>query len=215
MFYIYIIRNLTNNKIYVGKAAKPLQRFAEHKSIANGTKPREFSLIHAALRKYSETNFTFQIIEEWENEADAYQAEEFWIEFLRTDVSKFGKEAGYNVNAGGLGAGSGVANPMFGKTHSDDAKAAMSAKRKGELNPNFGKHFSDKTKSIMSVKKENVYLGENNPRAKLTNTQADAIRNQWGTGDFSINTLASLYGVKRSIVERILRGETYKGTNNG
>jgi len=210
MFHIYVIQNKLNNKIYVGKTSNPIRRYAEHRGIANGAKPREYSLIHAAIKKYGIDNFIFSVIEEWENEQDSYNAEEFWIEFFRTDVSKFGKEAGYNVNAGGRGAKSGALNPMFGKTHSPEVKAKMSAQRSGALNANFGKHFSDETKQIMSKKKQNIYLGENNPRAKFTNDQAENIRSEWNAGGISMSELALKFNVRRNVIWKILRNKTYR-----
>jgi DNA invertase Pin-like site-specific DNA recombinase len=118
--------------------------------------------------------------------------------------------SGYNVNGGGFGARSGSGNPMFGRTHSDKVKASMSAKRKGKLNPNFDKNASPNTKRAMSLKKKGIYLGENNPKAKLTNEQAQMVRVLFANGDISINQLAKQFGVHRNVIERILRNETYK-----
>lgn len=211
MFYIYVIQNKINHKLYVGKAAKPLLRFAEHKSIANGAKPKEFSLIHMALKKYGVDNFTHQIIEEWENEQDAYEAEEFWIDFFRSCNKKFGKDAGYNVDPGGKGTGSGPFNPMFGKSHTPETLAKMSLKQSGDQNPNFGKHWSEEIKDVMSAKKQGIYLGENNPRAKLTNLQAQEIKIKYETGNYSTSELADEYGVARKVIWKIVTNQTYKG----
>lgn len=208
MFYIYCLQNLLNSKIYVGKSAKPLQRLKTHISIANGAKPREFSLIHAAIKKHGIDNFKFQIIEEWANEEDAYEAEEFWIAFLQSHVGKHGKEAGYNISPGRTGFRSGSDNPMFGRRYTEEERLIMSVKTTGQLNPNFGKLFSLETKNLMSDLKKDLYLGENNPRAKLTNSQAEEIR---ANTHMSINEMSIKYGVKRNVIERVLRGETYKG----
>lgn len=156
MFYIYCIQNIINNKIYIDKAANPLKRFKEHQSIANGAKPREFSVIHAAIKKHGIENFTFQIIEEWEKENEAYDAEEFWISFFCSDVIKHGKEAGYNIGPGGLGASSGNFNPMYGKFHTEEAKLAMSQKRTGNLNPRFGKEVSENTRKMISESRKKI-----------------------------------------------------------
>jgi hypothetical protein len=45
---------------------------------------------------------------------------------------------------------SGKKHPMYGKTHSDESKAKMSAARRGKNNPLYGKHHSKKTKEKIS-----------------------------------------------------------------
>jgi len=209
LFYIYVIQNKINDKLYVGKTGKPLKRFAEHINIASGSKPREHSLIHSALSKYGTDNFTFQTIEEWEDERDAYEAEKFWIEFFRSNVSKFGRDAGYNVNEGGMGAGTGSANPMFGKTHSTETIAKMSKNRTGEGNAMFGRKHTDKTKALIAEIRTN-YDGEKNPRALLTNLQAQEIRTKFETKKYTTKDLGTEYNVKTKIIWKIVTNQTYR-----
>jgi group I intron endonuclease len=104
-YYVYIIQNTINLKIYVGKSfERKTSRYAEHISLAKrGAKSKDYSLIHAAISKYGEMNFTFKIIEWFDNEKDSLEAEIFWIEFFRTDVNRFGRDCGYNLTAGGDG----------------------------------------------------------------------------------------------------------------
>lgn len=210
MFFVYIIQNRLNNKIYVGKSSNPTRRFEEHKKIAKGSKPKEFSIIHSAIHKYGEPNFLFFTIEEYQIEQDAYDAEEFWISFLRTDITRFGKDCGYNANGGGMGARSGPENHMFGKHHTDETKALMSSQRKGELNANFGKHFSDATKIIMANKKAGLYLGQNNPRAILTDNQAKEIREKRKNGLYTIKQLADMYYVSKRTIEKVIYNITFR-----
>lgn len=209
MFYIYIIQNKINNKIYVGKTKSPNSRFNNHKNIASGSlaKAKEFKTIHAALKKYGFDNFNFMVIEEWENENETYEAEKFWIEFLDS------KRNGYNETVGGEGVGSGSDNPMFGKRHSEKAKLAMSEKRKREKHPLWGKNHSAETKNKLSKLKIDKYNGEKNPRAKLSNKDAQRIRSLHKTKDISINGLAKMFSVNRNIIERIIRNETYRENN--
>lgn len=104
-YYVYIIQNTLNLKIYVGKSKKRNHsRFSEHLRLAKlGTSNKDFSVIHAAISKYGYDNFLFQIIEQFEDEKEALDAEMFWIEFFKTDVNRFGNEFGYNLTAGGDG----------------------------------------------------------------------------------------------------------------
>lgn len=188
--------------MYIGKTSDFTKRMSKHKNIALGSHPKEFKSIHFAISKYGWVSFEKFILSEHSDEKEAYEMEIFWIKFFDSKIN------GYNETIGGEGAGSGIDNPMFGKSHTVSAKAAMSEKRKGKLNPNFGKQFSENSKKIMSAKKIDVYNGENNPRAKLTNIQVKEIREK--SKSYSINELSIEYGVKRNVIERIIRGETYK-----
>lgn len=121
MFYVYIFQNNINFKIYVGKTNDPKRRFEDHVQISKvgSTKNKKvFSLIHKAISKYGIENFSFQIIEEFDNEKDVFEAEKFWIEYLRTNVNKFGNEYGYNLTDGGDG--------QSGRKRTDEEKRKIS-----------------------------------------------------------------------------------------
>ena len=90
----------------------------------------------------------------------------------------------------------------------------MSAQRKGELNANFGKHFSKESKQIMREKKIDIYNGEGNPRALLTNEQVKEIRIKYETGKYSTSELADEYKVSRKVIWKIITNQTYR-INNG
>lgn len=99
---IYLITNLINGKVYVGKSVDPKGRWGDHKKVALGGKekyPTEFFAIHAAIQKYGLDNFKFEIIEEFESEVQAFQAETQHILSFRSNL----KEFGYNCNLGGEG----------------------------------------------------------------------------------------------------------------
>ena len=66
----------------------------------------------------------------------------------------------------------------------------------------------------MSAKKQGVYLGEDNPRAKLTNLQAQEIRAKYETGNYSTSELADKYRVVRKIIWKIVTNQTYRKTSN-
>lgn len=83
----------------------------------------------------------------------------------------------------------------------------------GEGSDGFrGRKHSDKTKLIIKekVKKQNFNLikGEKNGFSKLTNKQADEIRN---IKNISYKEIAKIYNVSKNTIGRIKRKETYAG----
>lgn len=182
MGYIYKITNIQNNKMYVGQTNNPERRWTEHKCIAQHQYHYK-SALYAAMRKYGNNAFRFDIIEECAD-ADMSHREQYWIQELNTLTPN-----GYNMTPGGeilYGAN----NPFFGHQHTEATKQLISQKNsgrkyseeelercrirnKGEHNPFFGKHHSEETKRkiIESAQKRGAYqkLSEkmkiNNPNA--------------------------------------------------
>jgi group I intron endonuclease len=110
-FAVYVITHTAECLHYVGKSWNPKARWAQH---LRGTSSRR-SYIQRALKKHGREAFTLQVLEWFENEADAYEAEAWWIAFLRSNVAAYG----YNLSAGGEG------NP--GHEVSQETRAKMSA----------------------------------------------------------------------------------------
>ena len=102
---IYKIENLINGKIYVGKSVNIEKRFKTHINDSfNKNKPEYHHLIHKAIRKYKVENFSFDIVEECdENELNS--REMYWIHVYDCCVLD-GKDKGYNMTRGGEGSSS-------------------------------------------------------------------------------------------------------------
>lgn len=98
-YAIYIIQNILNDKIYVGKTgANPFsERWKQH--IKESKNPKKKRIINNAIRKYGATNFVFSIIEEHETNEAASIAEIYWIDFYKSWDGAFG----YNQTMGGEG----------------------------------------------------------------------------------------------------------------
>lgn len=99
-FFIYIIQNKINNKIYIGKSNDTKVRWRYHKKVANGGRekyPNDFFAIHGSLIKYGFDKFLWDTIEEFDNEQDCLEAETFWIQYFRS----WDRNYGYNLNMGG------------------------------------------------------------------------------------------------------------------
>lgn len=149
MYYIYVFQNLLNNKVYIGKTNNPEIRYKRHLNIVKNGKSigkKKFNLIHAAILKYGIDNFSFQTIDEFEDEKECLESEKFWIEFFRSDVNRFGNECGYNLTAGGDGQ-SGNHKPKHTFLSKAKISEAQLGKKKG---PQSKDHL---LKRMVSIKK--------------------------------------------------------------
>lgn len=85
---IYKIENKINHKIYIGQSVDPVKRFQSHCHNTNYV-----SLIHKAIEKYGEENFSFEILGWFE---DYNEKEKQYIKEYRSLVPY-----GYNIQEGG------------------------------------------------------------------------------------------------------------------
>lgn len=91
---IYIIRNKINDKVYVGQTTVSLRlRFQNHLSAAR--KGKDY-VIGKAIRKYGESNFFIELLEECAQE-ELNEREKYWISYFNSTDNKFG----YNMSTGG------------------------------------------------------------------------------------------------------------------
>ena len=60
-----------------------------------------------------------------------------------------------------------------------------------------------------SVVKGRMHYGEDNGMAKLTQAKAEIIRQEYAAGKGSYRKLARVYGVSRSAISQLVRGETW------
>lgn len=211
-YYVYVVVNQINNKLYVGKTNKPDYRWGQHKKVARGGASKyhnEFSIIHKAIRKYGESNFNFMVLEEFDTENEAYYFETWWIEFLRSNVLG----VGYNLNVGGKGGMKPSPATIIkkslaarGKRHSSETIKKISELNMGVNNPNYGLKRSDSILKKMSEKQK----GTNNPSAKITEQQVLQIRKDYADGGFSYKELVHKYGIEWDHIYRIVKRKIWK-----
>lgn len=89
---VYKITNKINQKIYIGISKNPQARWKQECSEGNA----KFQLISKAIQKYGKENFSFEILETYENEKEALQRE---YELVNEYRSIF--PYGYNMVPGG------------------------------------------------------------------------------------------------------------------
>ena len=164
MAYIYKIINDINNKIYIGKTEKSIEkRFKEHCSDAFRDR-NEKRPLYAAMRKYGIENFHIELVEETDNPEER---EIYWIGFYD------GYTKGYNATIGGDGKLLYDHNQILmelkqglsGKEVAEkigccvDIVYEIAQKNNIDLKVNSHKNLLEKRKSISAYsKKENIFL---------------------------------------------------------
>lgn len=135
---IYSIRNLINNKIYIGKTINDRDDY-----FGSGL------LINRAIEKYGKENFSKEILEEVFSVETLNDREKYWIdEYNSTDL-----RIGYNIGKGGDGG------DLF-TNHPDKEEIRKKCSHPGESNGMFGRKHTDDTRRKMcenSVDKNKGY----------------------------------------------------------
>lgn len=133
---VYQIRNIIDNKIYIGSSSNLYKRKKQHFSDLLSNR-HENKYLQNAYNKYGLKNFVFEIIEIC-NENIKYRIEQYWLDkfYDKQDMC-------YNIN------------PI----------ASKPPLLKGEKNHNFGKKLPKEVieKRKKTIFENNTFKGENNP----------------------------------------------------
>ena len=150
---IYRIVNLTNGKFYIGSAVNLERRWYMHRNRLNAGKHRNAHL-QAAWNKYGEAAFEFRVIERVEDKSRLIEREQEWIDSCRQDLaynickvanSRLGVKARPETVEKQREAATGV-------THTEEAKAKMSAAKMGVKLPVRSEEHRQKISEIHSGK---------------------------------------------------------------
>lgn len=116
---IYKIRNIVNNKIYVGSSENYKNRIWKHKSdLKAGIHCN--SHLQNAWNKYGKENFEFSILEILNINDNIIEKEQYWIDTLNVK----NKQVGYNLKL--------KAYSNLGYKYSEESKIKMSIAKKGK-----------------------------------------------------------------------------------
>ena len=185
---IYIIKNIVNDKVYVGQTWTPVaRRFIYHKVPTN----KSCIKLHNALNKHGRDNFFVECIADCSDQKTADYLEANYI--IEYDSIK----NGYNIREGG-------SRGLMSKESIEKISAAMM----GSGNPMYGRNHTDASRKKISEHKNNS--GEHNPRAILTEELAEKIRQDTRTE----RKIAKEYGVARSTINSIKRGIIWRKNDN-
>jgi|ERR1700722_6091070 len=161
MYFIYQIKNLLDNKIYIGQSINIKERWHRHKKNAR----RKINHpLYDSINKYGVENFLFEIIKECETQEDADFFEKQFIILNNTTNRK----NGYNLREGGRN----------GSKHTPESRKKLSEYRKGK--PGWNKGILGE-ESHMYGEKNHQYgmTGDLSARHIITQEIADKIRKEY------------------------------------
>ena len=148
---IYLIKNIINNKVYIGSSVNIDRRWVQHKQDLTSGKHHSIHL-QQAWDKYGEQNFKFEIIEEVQKQEHLISYEQVYLEYYKS----YEGDKGYNICK--------VAGSPLGLRHSEETKRKMSeAKRKQSeetkkkiSEAHNGKKLSEETKRKIGEASKNM-----------------------------------------------------------
>jgi len=153
---VYRVYNLKNGKNYIGSSINSLNlRKTQHLS---KSKSGSNHLFHKALRKYSEKDFKWIIIEKCETEEEIRDLEFHYIKQYNSKVPN-----GYNLTDG-------IDNTTTGyKFKKEQRKKCI---KFGKDNPNYGNKWTEEQKKNACMRDFSYLEGDNNP------SKRDYVRNK-------------------------------------
>ncbi len=95
-FYIYVIQNLVNDRVYIGRTTVPKSRFRQHRYDLRMQKHGNDHL-QKAWNKYGAESFAFFVLGEYADSAEMHAAESFYVNWYRLIGLS------YNIKDGGHG----------------------------------------------------------------------------------------------------------------
>lgn len=161
---IYSIRNLVNNKVYVGSTVNLYSRFATHRyNLISKTHTNKHLQSSYNIHK----NFEFEILEKCSKD-DLEERETYWINFFNSS----NKDFGYNMRI--------VASSNKGYTHSQEAKDKISKSTKGVPKKPLSKEHKESIGNAFRGKKLTIShkqaISDNHSRHNLGKSLSDEHR---------------------------------------
>lgn len=211
---VYMIKNLVNNKTYIGSSKNMNKRWVGHKRLLNNKKHKNKHLCNA-WHKYGENNFNFSVIEYIELENLIMKEQQYIDNYNATD-----NNFGYNIVPN---AGSNLGWKPSEKTRkrmsesakkkppvSNETRKKLSIARKG--NKNACRVVSDEERKKMSESHIGINRGEKNGMAITDRNEIIAMRNDYDNG-MSISKIMIKYNKKNSFTYQIVKRLRWKWLN--
>jgi group I intron endonuclease len=141
---IYELRCNITNKVYIGSSKNISKRIREHINNLRKNKHGN-SYLQRAWKKYSENSFTYKCLENLPRRSNYKKILNIEQKYLDS-IEPWKEEFGYNINkiADKPPRMIGIKHPMYGKHHTEEAKAKMRVPRPSLSIANKGKTMSER-----------------------------------------------------------------------
>lgn len=83
---IYCIRNLVNDKIYIGSSVNIESRWKTHKKLLKSNSHHS-NILQNSFNKYGKDNFSFEIVSYVENKDNLIKYEQYWLDFFKPEYN--------------------------------------------------------------------------------------------------------------------------------
>jgi len=208
---VYMIKNIVNNKQYIGSSKNINERWVKHKFTLNNKKHCNKHL-NSAWNKYGEDNFIFSVIEYVELDK-LIEREQYYIDYY----DACNKNVGYNIAPK---AGTNLGWQPSKKTRK---KMSDSAKRKPPIseetrkklsiarmgNKNACRIVSDEERKKISESHIGINRGEKNGMSITNRNEIIKMRNDYDNG-IPISEIMIKYNKKNSFTYQIVKRLRWK-----
>lgn len=221
---VYLIRNTSSGKVYVGSAKRFNFRWNTHRSFLRKGAHHSPHL-QAAWNKYGETSFVFERLLVCSPE-NAVMYEQAMIDGYKAADRRFGYNArptaesmlGYKHTPATRAK---MVAAVTGRKASPETKALLSRQRTGRKMPEWFPEFTRKhktgtkhsaaTKAVISIKGAGrpVSLTTRMKKAKLTFAQANEILTRYLAGGVTQSALAREFSLNQATVSHIVTGKAW------
>lgn len=206
---VYQIKNVVNDKIYVGSAIDIDYRWSKHVYDLKNDRHHNIHL-QRAWSKYGEDKFVFEILELTEKKKEMIlEKEQFWMNKTKC----FERHYGYNIYKNprsplGIKRSRAFREKLSkiaqARVVSEETKEKISLSMRGEKNHFFGKNHTEESKKKMGRR------GEEHFKAKLNWDMVREVRARYSVGNITLRELGDEYGVHNSQISRIINNKIWR-----
>jgi len=181
---VYLIKNIVDNKVYVGSAKRLIERLSLHKHLLRNNKHHSIHL-QRAWNKYGENIFIFGVLEIIENNQDLIVVEQKYID--RYDSAN--QNYGYNICP--------LAKNNLGCKHTK-GREEKSRRMSGSGNNFYNKKHSKEARRLIAL---------HNHKRRLTEEDTNEIKKMWLCGDKQ-HEIAKTFNTSQSHVSKIVNNHS-------
>lgn len=211
----------SNGKHYIGMSSNIGRRMKEHKTDMNTNSSMP---VHSAMLKY---DYTVEILEEEQDRKKLSELEMKWIQYYNSN----NKEYGYNLTAGGEGAGSGIdnhqakfdqdsINEIYNRLINDldtyiyelAEEYNISTEAISDINRGLRYFNSELKYPLRQPPKIEVKKGIEHHNAKMDKETLENVYELLSSSDLTLEEIANLNNCSYTSISKINRGLTYYDT---